>query len=420
VGLRRGGRGIRLAALLLPALTTTCAGHLPPCPSAGGPAWTELESAHFVLRTDEKPADARAVLIDLEQLQAALLTIFGAPVNLNTGRVPVVVVDRGWTDFAPRQVIGYFTHALFQPLVVMTAGGQLHRQELIKHELVHYLSSKIMLEQPPWLSEGLATYYQTIDYDADAGRITVGKPPEAWLSVAQQAGVTNIESVLRANEIGSGSDSDRFYAVSWVVVHYLMNHRMSALAGYEKALRAGSSREAAWASAFGGQTPAQLALDVRQYMDGGRYALLVYRFPSLTLAAPSERRMSDADVHATRALLFVTGGNLQGFAVEPSLGADGPVAGARRELAEGLRGEPGHVGSLAVAHWLLDAPVDLELARAASRQHAGDWRSWLLLAAALERVRDTMGRDDARARAFAIADSDRSIKIPGPRPDTDE
>jgi hypothetical protein len=171
-----GRRGIRIAALLLPVATTTCAGHLPPCPAAGGPAWTELRSAHFRLRTDKKPADARVTLTDLEQLRAALLKVFGAPVDFDTGQVPVVVVDSGWTDFAPRQVNGFFTRALFQPLVVMAATSQLYGQELIKHELVHFLSNKVMTHQPPWMAEGLASYYETIEYDTETGRITVGRP----------------------------------------------------------------------------------------------------------------------------------------------------------------------------------------------------------------------------------------------------
>ena len=172
----RRPRAVVVAGPLLLALVPTCAGHLPPCPAAGGPAWTELESPHFRLRTDDDSAAARAALTDLEQLQAALLTVFGVPPDLDTGRLPVVVVDRGWTDFSPRQVEGFFTQALFQPLVVMVAGGELHRQELIKHELVHYLSHMVMERQPRWLAEGLATYYATIEYDEDAGRITVGRP----------------------------------------------------------------------------------------------------------------------------------------------------------------------------------------------------------------------------------------------------
>src|SRR5947207_12296891 len=120
---------IGVVALALAGAASAC-GHLPPCPAAGGPAWTELQSAHFRLRTDESPAAARAALADFEHLEAALLFVFGAPSDLDTGRVPVVVVDRGWTDFAPREVAGYFPSVLFQPLVVMASVSQLARHDV--------------------------------------------------------------------------------------------------------------------------------------------------------------------------------------------------------------------------------------------------------------------------------------------------
>jgi hypothetical protein len=300
------GRRVRVAVLPLLGALGACEAHLPPCPAAGGPVWTELEGTHFRLRTDASPADARVALGDLEQLEAALLTVFGAPPDLNTGKIPAVLVDRGWTDIVPNKVQGYFTYALFRPLVVMPAAGRANRQETIKHELVHYISRQFMPRQPEWLSEGLATYYQTIEYDADAGRITVGRPQPAMVRAAQWISVSNLTSMFATKEIGE--DVDRFYAAAWITIHYLMNHRTAALAVYEKALHDGADPDAAWTSAFGSQTPTQLALDIRQYAAGGRYAMLSYRFSTAKFAAPVERRLSDADTHATRALLYVTGG----------------------------------------------------------------------------------------------------------------
>jgi len=397
------------AAPLLLALLPACAGHLPPCPAAGGPAWIELESAHFRLRTDDDPAAARAALTDLEQLQAALLTVFGAPPDLETGRLPVVVVDRGWTDFAPRQVDGFFTHALFQPLIVMVAGGQLHRQELIKHELVHYLSAKLMRRQPRWLAEGLATYYETIEYDADTGRLTVGQPSPSRLQDAQHTSVAAIESIFTAPAVVGENTS--FYGPAWITMHYLMNHRATALLGYQKALRTGGSPEAAWTSAFGGETPAQLALEVHQYLDGGQYAVLTYKFPAPRLPAPAERPLTDADAHSTRALLYLTGATTRAYAPELAFGNVDQKLAAQRELDEALRQDPAHVRSRAIAHWMLGMPADLAQATAATGAHGDDWLAWMLLAEARAANHDRAGQGEALVRAANIAQSDPSIGI---------
>jgi hypothetical protein len=414
-GVRRGRLvdrpGLRgAAAALLAVASASCAGHLPPCPAAGGPAWTELQGAHFRLRTDLPPAAARAALTDLELLGAALLIVFGAAPDLDTGKVPAVVVDRGWTDFAPHRVGGYFTNVLFQPLVVMTAGSDLHRQQVINHELVHYLSRLVMPRQPLWLSEGLASYYETIEFDTGTGRITVGKPAPERLRFAQHGGL-NIEKMFAATEVGE--DAGAFYAAAWITTHYLMNHHGSAFNGYEKALRGGASFDAAWRAAFGAQTPAQLATEVQHYLeDGGQYAVLIYRFPPYEPTAPIERSLGDADIHATRALLYATGARTRPTSDgDAKLKLEEGTRGAKRELDEALRQDPDHVAAHAILHWLLGAPIDLERASAATRKSPRDWLAWLLLAQARDQRDDGAGREQAFERAADLASADRSISF---------
>jgi hypothetical protein len=404
-------RRIIVSAAALLAVAPAC-GHLPPCPAAGGPVWTELTSAHFRLRTDEDVAAARTLLGDLEQLQAALLTVFGASPDFDSGRLPVVVVDRGWTDFAASQIDGYFAHALFQPLVVMEAGSAAFQVDVIKHELVHYLSAKILPNQPPWFAEGLASYYQTIEYDGDAARVTVGRPVVNLLRWAQRIGATTIERMFTAKAI-DGEDGSRFYAAAWLTVHYLMNHRAEALAGYEKALRTGATPEAAWTAAFGAETPAQLAADVVRYVDGGQYEVLLYHLAAATPPPRAERTLTDADTHATRALLYLTGAGTRALAPELAIKAGDPKAAARREVAEALRAEPGHVTASAIAHFMLEGPVDLALASAATRKDGGDWLAWLILADGLRRGGDRAGWNDALGRAATIARADRSVELRG-------
>ena len=408
--MRSGTGAIATAALLLAVATGACAGHLPACPAAGGPAWTEVQGAHFRLRTDGDAAAGRAALDDLEQFQAALLTVFGAPANHDTGRMPVIVVDRGWTDFAPHRVSGYFTRALFQPLIVMRAGSDLFRQDVIKHELVHYFSGMVMPRQPPWLSEGLAIYYETLEYDPGEGRITVGRPPPDLLRVAQRIGASGIATVLAAEAIDD--DADDFYATAWITVHYLMNHRVEALARYEKVLHEGGTQAAAWTAAFGAQTPANVGAEVMRYVDGGQYALLRYRFTAPQHASPAERRLSDAETHATRALLYLTGPNLRRHSPDLAPGVDDPRSEAKTEISEALRQEPDHVAARAIAHYMLGTPIALEQATLLSRKHPDDWLAWLLVATASPGRDGGTNQNDALERALDLATRDPSIHIP--------
>ena len=277
-----------------------------PLPAAGGPAWRELQSAHFRLRTDEDRDDAQAALSALEQFQAALLTVFRAPPDLPTGALPVLVVRNGWTDFADRQIEGWFTTALFQRLIVMQATQGLGGQETIKHELVHYLTAKVIPGQPPWLAEGLATYFQTLEVNAENSQVTVGRPPADLLRVVQGTSLMSVPEMMAAKQVPS--ERSLFYASTWATVHFLMNHHLDEFRAYEAALRDKVAPAEAWTKAFGALTPAALEAEIRAYLDGGQYALLIFPFVPAPGKAVPQRMLSDAEVHATRALLLLSGG----------------------------------------------------------------------------------------------------------------
>jgi tetratricopeptide (TPR) repeat protein len=406
------GWAVRAAAPLLAIAAVSCAGHLPPCPAAGGPVWIEIQSPHFRLRTDLNGNVARVVLADLEQLEAALLTVFGVSPDVDMGKVPVVVVKHGWTALTSFRVEGYAGFALFQPLVVMVAGGQLQQQEVIKHELVHYLTALVMPRQPRWFAEGLATYFETIDVD-DTGRITVGRLPDHRFRGALSVSTSTIESMFAATDFGN--DASNFYAASWLTMHYLMNHRADALKAYEEALRRDASFETAWSAAFGAQTPAQVAKDVARYLtSGGKYAELIYRSRPYKTAWPVQRPLSDADAHATRALLYITAaGRGAGSAEERAEARSTAALAAKRELDEAFRQDPDHVAAWAILHWHLSAPIDLERAAAATRKNPSDWLAWLLLAKAHAERNDAAGREKALARATELARADLSIDFLG-------
>jgi hypothetical protein len=397
------------AALLLIAAGVLggCAGKLPPCPAAGGPAWRELTGAHFRLRTEADPDTALAALRDLEQFQAALLTVFRAS-DLRTGRIPVIVVRDGWEAFSDLQLAGWFTRVLFQPLVVMRADSQLGRQDIIKHELVHYLSAKVMPIQPLWLAEGLATYFQTLDYDADKGEVTVGRPPAGLLAIAQNGARLRLSELFAANKIDG--DVGVFYASAWATVHFLMNRHADELRAFQSALHARVPAATAWTQAFGKLTPAELDFELANYLDGGRYSLLVFPFAPARADPIAERQMSDAEVHATRAQLLLLGRRNHVAQSEDAVDQREAEAGARREIDEALRLDPGSVGTRAIAHFELGQPVDLDAAKRATLASPGDWMAWLLLAEAF-RERHMGAQDDTELKAVELAWDDPSVTI---------
>jgi hypothetical protein len=398
----------RLLALPLLALLTPCAGRLPPCPADGGPTWRELTNTRFQLRTDLDEPDARALLPDLERLETGLLTALHAPNGFVPPRLPVVAVARGWTDFTDRNVEGFFTRALFRPLVVFRADGDLRFQDAIKHELAHAFTLAVVPHQPPWLAEGLASYFETLEIDPDRGTVTIGRPPSERLSLLQRLGLSGIEEVMAASEVGENRSG--FYATAWITVHYLMNRHAQAFLAYHQQLRAGAPPAAAWSSAFGSLTPAALGAEVRNYLDGGQYELLVFKTPSPAADPITAVTMSDADVHVERALLFAWGDRLR---QAPNRSSD-TTALVRRELAETMRQDPSHVRGWALRAFALDEPPDPQQARLIAERHGSDWLAWMVLAQALTKNPVGDGARDALARARELARGDTSVALPAP------
>ncbi|HMF42363.1 MAG TPA: hypothetical protein VKQ32_16940, partial [Polyangia bacterium] len=230
------------------------------------------------------------------------------------------------------------------------------------------------------------------------------------LRTARRLGGRTIESMFTATSMGG--EERVFYAAAWITTHYLMNHRPEAMRRYLKALHDGATPAAAWTAGFGSDTPAQIAGDVQLYLAGGQYAMLVYDMPRPSLPDPVERRLTDADVHATRALLYLTGHRNGALGTRPSDPMDEARLAARRELDEARRQEPGHVVSRAVAHWMFGEAVDLDQATAAREQNGANWLAWLLLAEGYRQHGDGAGFADAITQALDSARADRSVELP--------
>lgn len=227
-----------------------------------------------------------------------------------------------------------------------------------------------MPAQPPWLAEGLASYFQTLECDPDGGEIRVGQPPLNLLRVAQNGPRIPLPELLAADTI----DGDRtvFYASAWAAVHFLMNRHAEELRAFEKALSARLPMATAWAQAFGRGAPADLDYELRDYLDGGRYALLIFPFGPARPDPIAERPTSDAEAHATRAQLLHLGGRNR--ASQPGYAGDAlDQARGRREIDESLRLDPGNVGARAIAHFELGQPVDLDAAERSIEASPGDW-----------------------------------------------
>ena len=127
--------------------------------------------------TDVAGEDATVALRDLEEYRSALMaTAFPAGGDAG-GRVRVLIVagERHWREFESERD-GLFTEALHQPFIALRAAASDRTRITIRHELTHHLSRMRIPQQPDWLSEGLATFFESLVYDRSSGEVLIGLP----------------------------------------------------------------------------------------------------------------------------------------------------------------------------------------------------------------------------------------------------
>lgn len=370
-GIRLGVRWQVVACGVLALAAVSCGG-LPAVPSQGGPHWRSLETEHFVLQTDQSEEIAKRTSQKLERLLNALLQFgFHAEGKLPI-KLPVILLDdrSQFEFFVGEQYRGIFVPELmFEPLVVIARQTDSDSWSTLTHELVHFIADQALGPQPPWLSEGLATYFESAHFDK-AGSFVIGSVPRdrhRWLRSHARLGV---EALQMQN---GPSDTPALYASAWLLVHYLMSERGSEFAAFQSALASGKPAAQAWQETMGDLTPERLDALLDNYAETGNF--LNY---SKQIAEPqvqtTVRELSDADVYTLRAELFLT----------CRACGDDRAQKVAENLQAALKSDPDHLRANALLQ-LGAANADgrsVERSRALTHKHPDAWLAWLLLARA--------------------------------------
>ena len=244
----------------------------------------EVRTEHVRLRTDVPRAPAEELARHLESTHRALASsFFDCAEATAAGRVDVTVLARR-RDF--EEVFGPLPGAVLlhsrggaapEATMVVMNGEELVSTVVYAHELTHRFVAACFPDAPPWLHEGLASFFETVA--VRDGQILVGVPSYALTDDAERAQLfyrgVPVEAVPRAwlpsaselvaiEDWTSVADERAFagrYAAAWALVHRLMlgpdaGERV-AFARYLEALH---DARVARAEAFEG-TLATLSLD---------------------------------------------------------------------------------------------------------------------------------------------------------------
>lgn len=332
----------RLLPTLLAFASLGCvAVHAPlTCPERGGARWTEVTSAHLILRTDTEPPDARALVAEFERLYDALAYVTQRPASA-AARIEIIRFERR-KDF--HEIVGrdptvkaYFTASAPgdlepQPTLVLSGEDMADdARETFLHELTHRFLHERFAALPVWLDEGLAQYYATLRIVE--GRVVLGAPGDRdfsdralfWESWRGSSSTLQIPR-SKAPTVWKLIDADRaeFYALrgrsdptdpsneerdrqtanygaAWKLVHYFLNgpdaDDRARFAAFLAAVQRGERGRNAFLETFGRDLP-RLERAFSRYLTEARLSRRVAEPPTAFAAAPATSRvMSDAEIH---------------------------------------------------------------------------------------------------------------------------
>lgn len=353
--LRCWGRHLWAAALAL--CVVACAG-TPKLPSQGG-TWLEVKTENITLWTN---AGAHAARELVQRMELQRLVVLGL-MRVQTRTRPIFAVAfrrasqlRSMADTSGLAFAWDERNPILMPVVVLSLEND--EDYVINHELTHAVSHSIVRNQPRWLAEGMATYFESAVPDATTRVAQAGLPNEGLRRhMSGRSRLPTTRTLFACNSIEC-TDPD-FYAASWLLFSYLINREHARLGRYLAMLDADADPSDAWRTVFSDLTPEALDLAIGRNL--GSFALPEVRVEPKHVAMQG-RNLEDADLLATRALL---GG---------MFGRGEPL----REALEVLDRSPTHLLAALIAssngHKLSTAH-----AREIARAHPADARAWLLL-----------------------------------------
>jgi Flp pilus assembly protein TadD len=281
---------------------------------AGDSQWVEIRSANFSVITDAGDKRGRDVALHFEQMRSAFGTLMTkAHVNLS---VPMqIVAFRSSKEIRPlapvfngkpTEVAGLFQGGDDRTFIMLDMSVD-NPWSVVFHEYAHQLmNGNLTLHTDPWLEEGFAEYFASIEVDSK--EVRVGKIPEDTYRILQQMGMMRVTDLFRVRQYSktyneSGDHRSVFYAESSLVVHYVYdNHLMLKVADYfDATVNQKKPVEQAVQQAFG-MTPEQFDKALRTYLQSGRFKYYPIKTPANIVAAEfTETPVSLADARAVLA-----------------------------------------------------------------------------------------------------------------------
>jgi len=200
--------------------------------------WTSIKTKNLTLIGNASPHQMRSAAERLEQFRWAFAQLY-PNLKLDNGKPTQIVMFRdaaAYFEFLPRRpdgsadvgVAGYYQAGEDRNYITFAVSErQTDPLSTAVHEFVHSLidANFDRDEIPPWLTEGLAEYFETTRIDSK--KIIIGEQHVEHLRLLRRSSMIPLTEFLEINaaDLKTMSQEKRrlYYAESWAVVATLMN-----------------------------------------------------------------------------------------------------------------------------------------------------------------------------------------------------
>src|SRR5215204_4180674 len=196
-------------------------------------SWISVRSKHLFVVGNAGEKEIGRVATRLEQFRDAVSQVFPATGLLE--RVPTTVIvfkdDYSYRPFKTSENnAGYFQPGQDVNYITLSSESRGDQDSLnvVFHEFTHLLVNTSIGSVPPWLNEGLAEFYSTLNFSSDQ-KVVLGRPIRRHISLLRRNSLIPLRVLFEVDyKSPHYNESDKqsiFYAESWALMHYLMINR---------------------------------------------------------------------------------------------------------------------------------------------------------------------------------------------------
>jgi tetratricopeptide (TPR) repeat protein len=297
------------------ALLAGIAGWSNPAPADKPETWIEVQTAHFIVASDDGEITARRFADQFEQIRFLYSQALNRDLHLDPG-YPILIfavknekalsqlIPEYWAEKGHTHPVGLFVPGQEKNYIALRIDVEGEYPYLpIYHEYLHLIVNLNYQHFPLWLNEGFADFFGCATLTAKGGKL--GQPSSSELYVLQQSKLLPLDLLFKVDHqspyYNEANKTNIFYAESWALVHYLMldpaKQKEQSLSKYISLVESGADPVIAANRAFGDLAQLQKAL--QSYVTRTSYLEYVVPLPGRPDAKDySIRTISSAEAQA--------------------------------------------------------------------------------------------------------------------------